>query len=85
MPNYGPEDHGGHWGYTFDQLNKMFCEVIEKHSKNKKVTLLIHDWGSKNGLHLAMSHPELVTRIDALDVAGEMPSGTGFKIFAWSY
>ena len=85
VPNYGKEHHGGHWGYSFDQLNEMFCKVIQEHSKKKKVTLLQHDWGSKNGFHLAMSHPDLITRIAALDVAAEMPSGAGFKIFAWSY
>lgn len=70
IPNYGAQENSGHWGYTFDQLTKMLSEVIEKNSKQKKVTLLIHDWGSLYGMNLATDRPDLVKRIATLDIGG---------------
>ena len=63
----------------------MLSDVIEKHSQKKKVSLLIHDFGSINGMNLAMDRPDLVTRIATLDIAGQFDSSAGWKIYSWSY
>lgn len=63
----------------------MLSKVILKHSRKKKVSLLIHDWGSMYGMNLAMDRPELVTRIASLDIGGEMDAGLGYKVFSMSY
>jgi hypothetical protein len=50
MPNYdGHEDHGSHWGYSFDQLADMLAEVVKNHSKSGKVSVICHDFGCYYG------------------------------------
>ena len=71
LPNFGSEENRGSWGYSFPQINDMLSETIEKHSKQKKVTLLQHDWGCAYGFNLTMHRPDLVKRIAALDIGGE--------------
>ena len=77
MPNYGKDDHNGKsWGYGHLKLSHLLAKVVEDHSKQKKVTLFIHDWGSYYGFHLMAHRPELVSRIITLDIGGY--SGFGF-------
>jgi pimeloyl-ACP methyl ester carboxylesterase len=85
IPNYGKENNSGHWGYTFDQITTMLANVILKHSHKKKVSLLLHDFGSFYGMNLAMDRPELVSRIATLDIGGHFDSAPGYKLFSWSY
>ena len=64
------------WGYRFDELGDALAEVIKASTAaDEKVTLVIHDWGSHYGFHLAARHPELVARIVALDVGPPVPLG----------
>ncbi len=46
----------------------MLAQVIEKHSKSKKVSLVSHDFGCVFALYLRSSRPELVKRIALADV-----------------
>lgn len=85
LPNFGKEENRGSWGYSFPQINEMLAEVVEKHSKQKKVSLLIHDWGSAYGFNLTMHRPDLVKRIAALDVGGHLEITGPFVIFLLSY
>ena len=63
----------------------MLCDVIEKHSNNKKVTLMVHNWGSYYGMNLAMDKPELVTRIATLDIRGHSDPSMGYRLFEFTY
>jgi pimeloyl-ACP methyl ester carboxylesterase len=48
----------------------MLAQVVQTHSKRKKVTLLQHDWGCSYGYQLSATNPEMVKRIVALDIGG---------------
>lgn len=54
-------------GYSFMDAAKLLREVITSHNDGP-VTLVIHDWGCYWGFTLQMMHPELVSRIVAMDV-----------------
>ena len=58
------------WGVGFQELSNGFASIVEKHSKSKKVTLLIHDWGSVMGYLFARDRPDLVKRICSIDIGG---------------
>ena len=50
---------------VFDQIKYMeeFIEAMDL----KNITLVIHDWGSAIGLHIAMKHPEKIRAIAMMD------------------
>lgn len=52
LPNFGKEKNFDSWGIDHRKINKMLAEVVEKHSKTKKVTILMHDFGSVWGYDL---------------------------------
>ena len=74
LPNFGGRgtpDGAGAWGYTFDELaalcgRTMKASLLE--AGQLQGTLVIHDWGCHIGFLLQRMHPELVTRIVAMDV-----------------
>ncbi|CAG5105881.1 Oidioi.mRNA.OKI2018_I69.chr1.g2534.t2.cds [Oikopleura dioica] len=49
--------------YALDCLRDDAASFIENINSGKKVTLVIHDWGSVVGFHLARTRPELVERV----------------------
>jgi len=52
MPNYGSKPNVNSWGCDFPELTKMLAEVVETKSKTKRVTLVVHDFGSFYGYML---------------------------------
>ena len=80
MPNYGKNDiNPNSWGYDFDKIAHMLAKCVEKHSKKKKVTIIMHDWGCRYGALLMNSRPDLVKRIVSLDIGGY----EGYKVFGF--
>ena len=39
------------WGATFPDISKGLAKIVEQHSNKKRVTILIHDWGSLYGFN----------------------------------
>ena len=71
MPDFGTDDvNPNSWGYDFSMMTKLFTECIEKHSKNKKVTIIMHDWGCYYGYMIMTQRPDLVNRCVSLDIGG---------------
>ena len=58
----------GAQNYEIELLVADLVSFLDKKvEKGVKVTLVIHDWGSAVGFHLARHHPELVSRIVAIN------------------
>lgn len=51
--------------YPFAQLMEMLEQVV---APEKKVTLLLHDWGCLLGYQFALRHPERVERVIGVDI-----------------
>jgi len=85
LPFFGKEECPDSWGCSFPEIIKQLSEVIEKHSKDKKVSLVIHDWGSAYGFFLQKERPDLVSRIASLDIGGESDKTFDSLLFALSY
>lgn len=58
-------------GVGFKEISDGLAEIIEKQTKKKKVTLIIHDWGSLYGFMLYRDRPDLISRIATIDVGGD--------------
>jgi pimeloyl-ACP methyl ester carboxylesterase len=56
------------WGYDFAELMPMMHRAIRRHAGDRKVTLILHDWGSFTGLLFQNKYPEIVTRVITIDV-----------------
>ena len=54
--------------FSLDEMIGFFNRVVEATSPGRKVTLMLHDWGCVFGYQFAMRHPELVSRIVAVDI-----------------
>ena len=71
MPNFGTNDvNPNSWGYDFHMMTRLFAKCIEKHSKSKKVTIIMHDWGCFYGAMIMTQRPDLVKRCVSLDIGG---------------
>ena len=86
MPNYGKDDHNPNsWGYDFPLITRLLAKCVEKHSKKKKVTVIMHDWGCFYGSLLMTARPDLVTRIVSLDIGGYQDYGFWHSVCFFSY
>lgn len=85
LPNFGKKDNPRSWGVELAELVRILCEQIEKYSKKKQVTLVIHDWGSILGFMVQTARPDLVSRIATIDLAGDFPTTCNFKAFELIY
>lgn len=72
-------------GVTFKELSDGLAEIVEKQSKKKRVTLIIHDWGSLIGFFFQHDRPDLVSRIITLDIGGHIEQTFTYKLFSRSY
>jgi pimeloyl-ACP methyl ester carboxylesterase len=54
--------------YTVDEVTGLIRQVIEQLSPDRKVTLMLHDWGCVYGYEFYMRNPGLVARIVGVDV-----------------
>jgi pimeloyl-ACP methyl ester carboxylesterase len=66
LPGFGEQRQPK--GYTLDHLMSVLEQVVDHVSPAQKVTLMLHDWGCVFGYQFAMSHPNRVARIIAIDV-----------------
>lgn len=57
LPDSGPQR------YTFFEHRRYLDGLLEKLGEDRRVTLVIHDWGSALGFHWAHRHPERVRGI----------------------
>jgi pimeloyl-ACP methyl ester carboxylesterase len=58
---------------TLAELSAFIDAVVQKVSPDRKVILLLHDWGCVFGYRYYLDHPERVARIIGVDV-GDLPS-----------
>jgi len=71
LPYFSGKHHlTNSWGVALNELSDGLASIVEKQSKSKKVTLLIHDWGSVIGFLFARDRPDLVKRICSIDIGG---------------
>jgi pimeloyl-ACP methyl ester carboxylesterase len=75
--------------YTVPELIDIFSEIIDTVSPDKKVTLLLHDWGCVFGYQYYMKHKDRVSKLIGIDI-GDVDSKNldlPFKmvLFAVSY
>jgi pimeloyl-ACP methyl ester carboxylesterase len=54
--------------YTVDEVTGFIRQVIEQLSADRKVTLMLHDWGCVYGYEFYMRNPGLVARIVGVDI-----------------
>jgi pimeloyl-ACP methyl ester carboxylesterase len=54
--------------YTVDEVTGFIAEVVRRLSPDRKVTLMLHDWGCVYGYEFAMRNPGLVARIVGVDI-----------------
>jgi len=53
---------------SIDEFAEFLRQVIERVSPDRKVILLVHDWGCLFGYQFYARHPQLVSRIVGVDV-----------------
>jgi len=72
--------------YTLKETMDIFNEIIDTVSADKKVTLLLHDWGCVFGYQYYMRHQDRVSRIIGIDVgdAGSKHLKLPFKMVAFA-
>ena len=63
----------------------MLAENIKRFSKNSKVTIMCHDWGSTITFVFVKKYPNLVKRLISLDVGGTIVLGSGMLVSVLSY
>ena len=54
--------------YTVDEVTGLIRQVIEQLSPDRKITLMLHDWGCVYGYEFYMRNPGLVARIVSVDI-----------------
>ena len=64
--------------YSLDEV----VEAIRKSVDNRRVTLLLHDWGCLYGYQFAMRYPQLVERIVGVDI-GDTGSRAHLEELGW--
>ncbi|CAM9774310.1 unnamed protein product [Discosporangium mesarthrocarpum] len=74
LPAFGKTEEGEErrWGYGTDEITSMLADTIRKVGGGKPVILITHDWGCIYGLAVEKQCPQLVSKVVALDVGGQM-------------
>jgi len=54
--------------HTVDEVTGFIAEVVRRLSPDRKVTLMLHDWGCIFGYEFTMRNPELVARVVGVDI-----------------
>ncbi|MEM9178006.1 MAG: alpha/beta hydrolase [Myxococcota bacterium] len=78
---------------SIDAMTETFRALVERESPGRPVVLVLHDWGCVFGLHFAMKHPELVSRVVAMDVGdatsdairGELTLSGKLMVFGYQF
>lgn len=66
LPGFG--EPGPERGHTLEEVVAVIQQVADAVSPNRKLTLMLHDWGCAFGYQFAMLYPDRVARIVAIDV-----------------
>ena len=85
LPGFGKKDTPTSWGHGFPDLVGMLVNVIEKHSPNKRVTLVAHDWGACLAYMLQKSHPKLVKRMAIIDIGRTLSTKSSETLCSMSF
>jgi len=73
------------WGYDHDEIVELLKNTIKQVSPNKKVILMIHDWGAYWGYCLHKKNPDLISKIICLDIGGHFAPKFREKLMIISY
>jgi haloalkane dehalogenase len=57
--------------------------LIDRLSLDKKITLIVHDWGGMIGICYALKHPERIGRLVITNTSAFFPPGKGIPIRLW--
>jgi pimeloyl-ACP methyl ester carboxylesterase len=68
LPNYGG-DRTARWGHPTEEIVDGLAQMVREAGRGKRVTLVLHDWGSYWGHAVHNRVPELVARVASVDVA----------------
>ena len=68
LPNFDGR-RSSRWGYSTDEIVSALAEMIRDTAPDRKVTLILHDWGCFWGHLVHQRNPQLVARVAGLDVA----------------
>lgn len=71
LPNFG-EQAVEPGGFDFPELVDRLAATIREVQPDGGVALVTHDWGAYLGYLLEQAHPDLVSRIAALDIGGHL-------------
>lgn len=66
LPGFAAANSGK--GYSLDDVIASIRRVVDAVSPDKKVTLMLHDWGCIYGYEFSMRYPERVARVIAIDI-----------------
>lgn len=81
LPGYSPTDKTPvpRWGYSFDQVVDMLRETITTEFGERKIVLVVHDWGSYVGMIYAQRYSDSVEKLVTLDVGMYGPKDMTLK------
>lgn len=85
LPNFGekPVRAGG---FDFPKLVDRLAATIRQVQDSGKVGLVTHDWGAYLGYMLEKKHPDLVSKMAALDIGGHLkPDGIKASLMIMAY
>ena len=68
LPNFAG-DRTARWGYSTEEIVEALVDFIRQAGRGRRVTLVLHDWGSYWGHAAHHRAPELVARVATVDVA----------------
>ncbi len=71
--------------YDYRLINRVndLESLIDSLNLDKKITLIVHDWGGMIGLAYAVRHPERIGRIVITNTSGFLPPGKGIPFRLW--
>ncbi len=71
------------YDYRLESRVNDLENLIETLNIEKKLTLIVHDWGGMIGLAYAVRHPEKIGRIILTNTSGFLPPGKGIPFRLW--
>lgn len=85
LPNYGEESVKA-GGFDFPELVRRLAATIREVQPEGSVGLVTHDWGAYLGYCLEKTHPELISKMAALDIGGHLePANIKATLMIMSY
>ncbi|MFA6012148.1 MAG: alpha/beta fold hydrolase [Desulfobacteraceae bacterium] len=81
----GLSDKPGTDRYDFQLKSRVedLEALIDRLSLEKKITLIVHDWGGMIGICYALKHPERIGRIVITNTSAFFPPGKGIPLRLW--